>query len=138
MCEFDFVYRYRPSNNVSPGFNMPVVRREDDASAESDGHVVHCMKWGLIPSFTKKTDKPDHYKMVNFIDSFFFLFSLIWCQYSIDMIHDIILKFYNPFGFHLMTLVWDLRVYSCQGLTFVSHSINLCGLVWFLQKNIRV
>lgn len=57
--------RYRPSNNVSPGFNMPVVRREDDASAESDGHVVHCMKWGLIPSFTKKTDKPDHYKMFN-------------------------------------------------------------------------
>jgi len=102
MCEFDFVYRYRPSNNVSPGFNIPVVRREVDA--ESDGHVVHCMKWGLIPSFTKKTDKPDHYKMVNFIDSmfddsFFFLFSLLWCQYSIYMIHDIILKFNMKHGY---------------------------------------
>lgn len=53
---------------------MPVVRREDDASAESDGHVVHCMKWGLIPSFTKKTDKPDHYKMVNLIHSILFPF----------------------------------------------------------------
>lgn len=42
---------------------MPVVRR--DEAAESEGHVIHCMKWGLIPSFTKKTDKPDHYKMVN-------------------------------------------------------------------------
>ncbi|KAK8933202.1 hypothetical protein KSP39_PZI015869 [Platanthera zijinensis] len=23
------------------------------------------MKWGLVPSFTKKTDKPDHYRMFN-------------------------------------------------------------------------
>ncbi|KAI9078956.1 hypothetical protein K1719_039105 [Acacia pycnantha] len=23
------------------------------------------MKWGLVPSFTKKTEKPDHYKMLN-------------------------------------------------------------------------
>ncbi|KAF4367570.1 uncharacterized protein LOC115712155 [Cannabis sativa] len=54
--------RYRPSYNVSPGSNIPVIRREDG----SDGGVVlQCMKWGLIPSFTKKTDKPDHYKMFN-------------------------------------------------------------------------
>ncbi|PON65969.1 SOS response associated peptidase (SRAP) [Trema orientale] len=53
--------RYRPSYNVSPGSNIPVVRREDG----SDGVVLHCMKWGLIPSFTKKTEKPDHYKMFN-------------------------------------------------------------------------
>lgn len=26
--------------------------------------VVHCMKWGLVPSFSKKTEKPDHYRMV--------------------------------------------------------------------------
>ncbi|KAF6144267.1 hypothetical protein GIB67_024494 [Kingdonia uniflora] len=51
--------RYRPRYNVAPGSNVPVVRRG------SDGHVLHCMKWGLIPSFTKKTDKPDHYKMFN-------------------------------------------------------------------------
>ncbi|MED6163536.1 hypothetical protein PIB30_080900 [Stylosanthes scabra] len=55
--------RYRPSYNVSPGFNLPVVRRED--ACDSDGYVLHCMKWGLIPSFTKKTEKPDHYKMFN-------------------------------------------------------------------------
>ncbi|XP_024024218.1 uncharacterized protein LOC21398924 [Morus notabilis] len=55
--------RYRPSYNVSPGSNIPVVRREDGSDGE--GFVVHCMKWGLIPSFTKKTDKPDHYKMFN-------------------------------------------------------------------------
>ncbi|XP_073221777.1 uncharacterized protein [Cicer arietinum] len=57
------VDRYRPSHNVSPGFHMPVVRRED--ASESEGHVLHCMKWGLIPSFTKKTEKPDHYRMFN-------------------------------------------------------------------------
>ncbi|CAH9140675.1 unnamed protein product [Cuscuta epithymum] len=55
--------RYRPSYNVSPGFNVPVVRREE--SPNEDGAVVHCMKWGLIPSFTKQNEKPDHYKMFN-------------------------------------------------------------------------
>nr|GMD15686.1 embryonic stem cell-specific 5-hydroxymethylcytosine-binding protein [Ipomoea batatas] len=55
--------RYRPSYNVSPGFNVPVVRSEDDPN--NDGAVIHCMKWGLIPSFTKKNEKPDHYKMFN-------------------------------------------------------------------------
>ncbi|KAK7293207.1 hypothetical protein RJT34_16070 [Clitoria ternatea] len=55
--------RYTPSYNVSPGFNMPVIRRED--VSDSEGYVLHCMKWGLIPSFTKKTEKPDHYRMFN-------------------------------------------------------------------------
>ncbi|GAA0139392.1 hypothetical protein LIER_00946 [Lithospermum erythrorhizon] len=58
--------RYRPSYNVSPGFNVPVVRRDDGKDkGEEEGVVLHCMKWGLVPSFTKKTDKPDHYKMFN-------------------------------------------------------------------------
>lgn len=47
---------------MAPGFNVPVVRREDESNDE--GVVLHCMKWGLVPSFTKKTEKPDHYKMV--------------------------------------------------------------------------
>ncbi|CAH9119636.1 unnamed protein product [Cuscuta europaea] len=55
--------RYRPSYNLSPGFNVPVVRREENPN--EDGVVVHCMKWGLIPSFTKQNKKPDHYKMFN-------------------------------------------------------------------------
>ncbi|KAB2636665.1 embryonic stem cell-specific 5-hydroxymethylcytosine-binding protein-like [Pyrus ussuriensis x Pyrus communis] len=55
--------RYRPSYNVSPGSNLPVVRRED--GADGDGVVLQCMKWGLIPSFTKKTEKPDFYRMFN-------------------------------------------------------------------------
>ncbi|TKY66212.1 Embryonic stem cell-specific 5-hydroxymethylcytosine-binding protein [Spatholobus suberectus] len=55
--------RYTPGYNVSPGCNMPVVRRED--ASDSEGYVLHCMKWGLIPSFTKKTEKPDHYRMFN-------------------------------------------------------------------------
>ena len=74
------IYRYRPSYNVSPGHHLPVVRREQGSSSssaasaaaaasESDAVVVHCMKWGLIPSFTKKSDKPDHYKMVLFLTS---------------------------------------------------------------------
>ncbi|KAL9420010.1 hypothetical protein AB3S75_037723 [Citrus x aurantiifolia] len=53
--------RHRPSYNVAPGWNLPVVRRDDDG----EGFVLHCMKWGLIPSFTKKNEKPDFYKMFN-------------------------------------------------------------------------
>ncbi|KAJ0112521.1 hypothetical protein Patl1_01491 [Pistacia atlantica] len=55
--------RYRPSYNVAPGSNFPVVRRDDGSDGE--GVVLHCMKWGLIPSFTKKSEKPDFYKMFN-------------------------------------------------------------------------
>ncbi|KAF8006808.1 hypothetical protein BT93_K0962 [Corymbia citriodora subsp. variegata] len=55
--------RYRPCYNVSPGWNLPVVRREENS--DGDDCVLHCMKWGLIPSFTKKNEKPDHYKMFN-------------------------------------------------------------------------
>lgn len=55
--------RYRPSYNVAPGRDIPVVRRED--GSYGDGVVLQSMKWGLIPSFTKKTEKPDHYKMFN-------------------------------------------------------------------------
>ncbi|XP_010244070.1 PREDICTED: uncharacterized protein LOC104587981 [Nelumbo nucifera] len=59
------VNRYRPSFNVSPGSDLPVVRRDEACGGESEGAVLHCMKWGLVPSFTKKTEKPDHYRMFN-------------------------------------------------------------------------
>ncbi|KAF5820653.1 putative SOS response associated peptidase (SRAP) [Helianthus annuus] len=55
--------RFRAAYNVSPGSNIPVVRR--DTEADGQGAVVQCMKWGLIPSFTKKTEKPDYYRMFN-------------------------------------------------------------------------
>ncbi|CAB4291137.1 unnamed protein product [Prunus armeniaca] len=47
---------------ASPGLNLHVVPREDET--EGNDVIDHCMKWGLIPSFIKKTEKPDHYKMV--------------------------------------------------------------------------
>ncbi|KAG8642017.1 abasic site processing protein YoqW isoform X2 [Manihot esculenta] len=55
--------RYRPSYNVSPGSNLPVVCRVDGSDGE--GYALQCMTWGLIPSFTKKNEKPDFYKMFN-------------------------------------------------------------------------
>ncbi|VVB09075.1 unnamed protein product [Arabis nemorensis] len=55
--------RYRPSYNVAPGSYMPVLRKDNEAVG--DGVAVHCMKWGLVPNFTKKTDKPDFFKMFN-------------------------------------------------------------------------
>ncbi|KAH7837708.1 hypothetical protein Vadar_017054 [Vaccinium darrowii] len=32
-------------------------------SSDGEGVVLHCMKWGLIPSFTKYNEKLDCYKM---------------------------------------------------------------------------
>ncbi|XP_051143810.1 abasic site processing protein YMR114C isoform X2 [Andrographis paniculata] len=56
--------QFRPSYNVAPGFNVPVVRR-DEEGGDGNGVVLHCMKWGLVPSFTKKSEKPDHFRMFN-------------------------------------------------------------------------
>ncbi|KAH9305082.1 hypothetical protein KI387_009486, partial [Taxus chinensis] len=54
---------YRPSYNVSPGSYMPVVCKKNMSTGTEP--VVHCMKWGLVPSFTKKNEKPDHFPMFN-------------------------------------------------------------------------
>ena len=61
------LYSYRPSYNVAPGSYMPVLRRD------KDGVAVHCMKWGLVPGFTKKTDKPDFFKMVKTLLFWFYI-----------------------------------------------------------------
>ncbi|GAB2226336.1 hypothetical protein Droror1_Dr00022138 [Drosera rotundifolia] len=58
------VDRYRPSYNIAPGAYLPVLRREDGGDGAA-ADVVHCMKWGLVPSFCKKDEKPDHYRMFN-------------------------------------------------------------------------
>ncbi|KAL6662285.1 hypothetical protein ACP70R_000144 [Stipagrostis hirtigluma subsp. patula] len=67
--------RFRPSYNVSPGAYMPVgavrTRPAGDGEggggggADGAGPVIQCMKWGLVPSFTAKTDRPDHFRMFN-------------------------------------------------------------------------
>ncbi|PNT63666.1 hypothetical protein BRADI_4g19628v3 [Brachypodium distachyon] len=64
--------RFRPSYNVSPGAYLPVGVRartvDGDGGREGEGElepVIQCMKWGLVPSFTSKTEKPDHFRMFN-------------------------------------------------------------------------
>lgn len=73
--------RFRPSYNVSPGSYMPVLRSDDGSS---DGVAVHCMKWGLVPSFTKKGEKPDHFRMV-----FFFVYICLRSFFSLQSFIDI-------------------------------------------------
>uniref|UniRef100_A0ACD5X0G2 Uncharacterized protein n=1 Tax=Avena sativa TaxID=4498 RepID=A0ACD5X0G2_AVESA len=55
--------RFHPSYNVSPGAYLPVgvVR----TLGEEHAPVIECMKWGLVPSFTGKTEKPNHFRMFN-------------------------------------------------------------------------
>ncbi|CAL4918449.1 unnamed protein product [Urochloa decumbens] len=65
--------RFRPSYNVSPGAYLPVGTVRAQTAACGDGGrggggaepVIQCMKWGLVPSFTGKTEKPDHFRMFN-------------------------------------------------------------------------
>ncbi|KAE8774200.1 embryonic stem cell-specific 5-hydroxymethylcytosine-binding protein [Hordeum vulgare] len=65
--------RFRPSYNVTPGAYLPVGTLRAPAAgdegggggAEERGPVIQCMKWGLVPSFSSKTDKPDHFRMFN-------------------------------------------------------------------------
>ncbi|KAM3295324.1 hypothetical protein ACQJBY_037915 [Aegilops geniculata] len=62
--------RFRPSYNVTPGVYLPVgtLRARavgGEGGAEEQGPVIQCMKWGLVPSFSSKTDKPDHFRMFN-------------------------------------------------------------------------
>lgn len=60
--------RYRPSYNVTPGHYTPIVRPARERDGDGGGgkeRAVHVMKWGLVPSFTKKDEKPDHFRMFN-------------------------------------------------------------------------
>ena len=52
---------YQPDENVAPGHTTPVLKLGKDGLPE-----LHTMTWGLVPSFTKKDTKPDHFRMVGF------------------------------------------------------------------------
>ncbi|XP_058005912.1 uncharacterized protein LOC110651059 isoform X2 [Hevea brasiliensis] len=41
------------------------VNMDRGDGSDGGGYVLQCMTWGLIPSFTRKTEKPDFYKMFN-------------------------------------------------------------------------
>lgn len=55
--------RCHPSYNVSPGSYLPIVRYNHEENSKD--LIVHGMKWGLVPSFTKKSEQPDHFRMFN-------------------------------------------------------------------------
>ncbi|CAN6292089.1 unnamed protein product [Urochloa humidicola] len=65
--------RFRPSYNVAPGAYLPVGTVRVQPAAGGDGGrggesaepVIQRMKWGLVPSFTGKNEKPDHFRMFN-------------------------------------------------------------------------
>ena len=54
---------------------MPIVRYHQEE--DNKCLVVHYMKWGLVPSFTKKSEKPDHFRMVVLTCPFVNCFSLL-------------------------------------------------------------
>uniref|UniRef100_A0A804MJB9 Embryonic stem cell-specific 5-hydroxymethylcytosine-binding protein n=1 Tax=Zea mays TaxID=4577 RepID=A0A804MJB9_MAIZE len=64
--------RFRPSYNVLPGAYLPVGAMRalpgcahGGGGSDGEGPVIQCMKWGLVPSFTGKAEKPDYFRMFN-------------------------------------------------------------------------
>jgi len=57
------------SYNVHPGQCTPVLYRDDEGEGQSGGGggslCLRMMKWGLVPSFTKRTANPDYFRMFN-------------------------------------------------------------------------
>ena len=48
----------------APGENGAPSADTRGAGGDDVARVVQSMKWGLVPSFTKKGEKPDHFRMV--------------------------------------------------------------------------
>lgn len=52
--------KYQPGHNMSPGAFFPVIHANNSGDI-----VVTCMRWGLIPSFTKSDVSPDYFRLFN-------------------------------------------------------------------------
>ncbi|EIE23986.1 DUF159-domain-containing protein [Coccomyxa subellipsoidea C-169] len=52
--------KFLPKYNLGPGSRTPIVRRDKKGDAE-----LQTMTWGLVPSWTKKEDKLDFFRMFN-------------------------------------------------------------------------
>ena len=53
---------YNPRYNAQPGYWTPVVTSDTQGQRS-----LHTMKWGLVPCFTKKDQRPDHFRMVRIV-----------------------------------------------------------------------
>jgi putative SOS response-associated peptidase YedK len=54
---------HEPNENLHPGQHVPVIRMND-----SNEPVLHTMRWGLVPEFTKKSTDVhdlDFFRMFN-------------------------------------------------------------------------
>ncbi|KAL4154966.1 hypothetical protein PRNP1_007080 [Phytophthora ramorum] len=60
--------KYTPVENMGPGRYGPIILQRGGANAEGENKVknrLQAMRWGLVPSFTKPSAKPDHFLMFN-------------------------------------------------------------------------
>ena len=107
--------------NFSPGMSSPVV-----LSRPSDGErEVHQMLFGLIPSFTSKTEKPNHYIMFN--ASTYILIKIV----LEIVLHSFFLGVLCSYPFHPMILqnricfitILPNLIYPWNILVFVTHNL---------------
>ncbi|BDA46358.1 Abasic site processing protein HMCES [Coccomyxa sp. Obi] len=52
--------KFLPKYNLGPGSRTPIVRRDKEGDTE-----LQTMTWGLVPSWTKKEEKLDFFRMFN-------------------------------------------------------------------------
>ncbi|EEY64076.1 DC12 family protein [Phytophthora infestans T30-4] len=66
--EFKDGDKYKPVENMGPGRYGPILLQRGGAKVEGETKMktrLQAMRWGLVPSFTKATAKPDHFLMFN-------------------------------------------------------------------------
>eukprot|EP00887_Chlorella_sp_A99_P000669 scaffold5.g669.t1 len=51
---------YEPCHNAAPGRDLPIIHQTAEGEV-----VIETARWGLVPAFTKPTDKPNHWSMFN-------------------------------------------------------------------------
>ncbi|CAM9145199.1 unnamed protein product, partial [Choristocarpus tenellus] len=52
--------QYRPRHNAHPGNAAPVLY-----TTNGGGFAMRAMRWGLVPSYTKHGERPNHFRMFN-------------------------------------------------------------------------
>ncbi|POM73704.1 DC12 family protein [Phytophthora palmivora] len=57
--------KYNPVENMGPGRYGPILLQRGAKEGEMVKTRLQAMRWGLVPSFTKATAKPDHFLMFN-------------------------------------------------------------------------
>lgn len=100
---------------------MPVVRY--DSTGDNREPVVHCMRWGLVPSFTKKSEKPDFYRMVSFSQSSMTCAHAVYNLFVDNMVQDLLRKLFYA---HLLSTKNEGSITYASFVLMEPEVVDMC------------